>query len=1196
MKELQLKKLEAYGFKSFADKLDLEFNDGITAIVGPNGSGKSNITDAVRWVLGEQNIRNLRAAKAEDIIFSGSRSRRALGVAEVSLLFDNRDGTLPVDFQEVHITRRIFRSGESEYYINKAQCRLKDIHNLFADTGLGRDAMSVISQNKIDQILNSRPEERRMFFEEAAGITKYRNRKRESLKKLGDTEQNLVRVADILAELQSRLEPLAASAEKTKVFHAYQEKLQRYHITLLYNDYEKYAGFLQEADAKKILLQQEQERFVIETTLKETEITQLNNELLEVEKSLQLLAAKTNEMQTSYEKQHGDLLIFKERQQQGKRENIQLQGMLEQVAQRRKTAEEKQAHYVAERKKLENERAALTAKAQVAQAKENGVVSQIVQSEAKLAALKQQSMDQWTSLLQEKNRLRFFEEDLKRSQADLLVWTEKQEGEKGFEQQALFHQRFLSVQRTKLAELLSLAEQKEKEYVKQHFELDGELKRLQLVTNQLSEKISKVQSKKAVLASMQREYEGFGRAVKGVLKSKAAWRSGICGAVAELIHPPERYITALEVALGASMQHIITEDAEHAKKAIDFLKKEKLGRATFLPLEHLMGFTVRKPPDSVVQTPGYIGLAHELVSHEARYKKAAEFLLSRTLVVTNLEVALKIAKQQNYKWRIVTLSGELLTPGGAMSGGSQARSDMSYFNRGNEIGNLQKECMVLETSKQEYLQEQQILDRRFEDLKCKRQNNFSKLQAYQEKRHKIEMYEEKNALELLEIQERILAGEKKVQALQVAAEQYQESMRSQEKIIQRLESKQDSGRIGNARLEEALALLKEELKAVQSENTEIKIAVRAIWQELSVRSTLLAETDQTIELCNQETAELKTRCRALAEDMRLLGEKIKIAEKTMERLQEFRAAAQRDHSNFYQVKLEKLSRVQEFDNELKVLRKKSNDLQEQVHQADLFFSKYAYEAEHCLQKLQEGYHLSKEEAAPLRLTEESAAIRARIQEYEQKIAALGSINPNAIEEYTALFQRCDFLEKQSQDLMTAREYLSGIIKEMDDTMSKQFKMAFEKIDLYFAEICLRLFGGGQAKLELLQPENLLESGIEIHVQPPEKKMQNLTLLSGGERALTVIALLFAFLKYRPAPFVVVDEIDAALDEANLGRFGGFLKEYASHTQFIVVTHRKTTMQVADIMHGVTVEDAGVSRLVSVKLESRAAFDETNQQV
>ena len=1179
---MQLKKLEAYGFKSFADKLDIDFDQGVTAIVGPNGSGKSNITDAIRWVLGEQNVRNLRAGKAEEIIFSGSSSRRSLGVAEVSLTFDNCDGKLPVDFQEVVVTRRLFRSGESEFFINKARCRLKDIYDLFADTGLGKDAISVISQNKIDQVLNSRPEERRLLFEEVAGITKYRNRKRESLKKLDDTQQNILRVEDLLTELESQLGPLAERAEQTRKYNELHAIYNQCKITLLVNRYDEQKHALEACRKQQQDLQQLNEAGQGQIQLHEVAKERLNNELIEVEKSLQLLAVKNNELSETIENNNSKLAVLTERLRQSDENKQRLHKTTAELAARNSMAEHKRQTVLKELEQAQTSAAEIHDKVELAKVAEADMQELIRQAEASVAERQKNAFTQAQDLLQRKNDLGVYRSSL--SELATAIAEMKLTKQALIEQDKQYQENYQQRQQQLAVLATELNSVRKQQSINQR-QLESATDERQIAQEnlqQLNQKFSNAKTRLDFLIGMQEEYEGFGRAVKCVLKNDEAWQSGICGAVAEVINIKNEYITAIEIALGGSLQHVITESDQVAKQAINFLKQAKVGRVTFLPLNTITS-PVQRVDSKIDALAGFIGYANKLVHCDAKYQSIIDFLLGRTIIVDNIDTAMLLARQHNYRLRIVTLAGEMLSPGGSMTGGGNARREVGFLNRAGEIVDLKKRLqgyeVELQLAKKKFDQVVAVL----EQLKNTVINADELLRQLEIKQAQQKVYAEKTATEHVSVKRslgdlinKFTEAASKRDGLEIAAKVAEQEINDLQSLVTVAEQDDQNAAA-------ALVALQEEKAKAAANVVELKIAETVADQEIIRINGIIQSIAEECQQCLTEQGQLQAEIETVMQTALEYQKNIKQLRYDTDELKQLKAIGTKDYDNYHQVKLNKLVEIQNCEQKIRDLRKKFNEIQNQVHQLELTYAKFDFEMTNALQSLQTDYGKTLVAARECCVADGTAVLHRRIEGLQREIDSLGAVNPNAISEYETLSKRYTFMKQQADDLILGREYLLGIIKEIDSTMSKQFAEAFAMINHYFSEIFVQLFGGGAAKLEFSDANDILDAGIEISVQPPNKKAQSLAVLSGGERALTVIALLFAFLRFRPAPFSVVDEIDASLDEANVDRFGEFLKAYATNTQFIVVTHRKGTMQVADIIHGVTVDGTGVSKVISVKL-------------
>ena len=1178
-----LRRLEAYGFKSFADKTEIEFGPGITVIVGPNGSGKSNISDAIRWVLGEQSVRTLRGTKMEDIIFAGSSGRRPLGIAEVSLTFDNTDGTLPLDFNEVVITRRVFRSGDSEYFINKSLCRLKDIHDLLSDTGLGRDAMCVIGQNKVDEVLNSKPEERRLLFEDSAGITKYKQRKKEALRKLDDTTLNLVRVSDITNEIEVQLVPLAESAERTAKYNELQSELTACQVTLLVNILEKSEKMVESATLQKGHLTEQEVSLSAAISIQETEKIQLTTQLIQVDDQLTSYTNSINQADTELERIRGKIAVLEERITHGQRSQERAKDEHLRFEKQHSEMEQKiiavQGVLTAKQILTKNLTGLLDDKNALYQKS----VADIQKTQQDLESSKEKTFDYLHEIVGERNKVTTIERDL--SRVDIRQQELEQEYSNYSNQldltEAAHNQVFAEQQDLKKTLAQFYKENHDLTLTKQAKEKQFE--EISQQEKQVVTQINELNSRFKILSNMQTEYEGFARGIKSVLKSDASWHKGICGAVAQILTVPDKYVTAIEIALGGALQHIIAENADIAKQAMGFLKDKHLGRATFLPLDTIKPGRPRDGEIIGSKAPGALGLAASLVSTEPRYQQVIESLLGRTIIAENIDVALRIAKQHGFSLKIVTLDGELLHPGGSMTGGSTNKRESSFLSRGNAIVAITSNVNDLKVTLMK-VQEQLEASRR--ELLTVEQE----LGIIQEKRQQAEVRQAEIAVHIekmqLDIKRLAFAintiHEGKDGCLQEKKQLSEDLAKAQMTIIT-LENRDSEHQQNLSVGQQELDALQEYKEQLQAEVTDVKIELTAAQQEITAMNANCLQYDQTQQLIKQQLEQLLTESNELTLQIMQANQELEGAKEQHAGVAQQKNKDEEQKQAHFVIKLNVLAAVQQLEKELKELRRKSHDLQSRLHEIDLLATKYTYEVVSSRERLGQQFSLTIEEAKALCRDDSISNISKLVRELEREIAGLGPVNHGALTEYAHLQSRYDFLQKQYQDLADAKEYLASIISDIDKTMSAKFSAAFVKINEYFGDIFVRLFGGGSAELKLIDPENMLNTGIEIIVQPPGKKMQNLVLLSGGERTLTVIALLFSFLTYRPAPFIVVDEIDASLDEANVNRLSDFLRDYSNHTQFIVVTHRKGTMEAATIIYGVTMEQSGVSRLISVKL-------------
>lgn len=1181
---MQLKRLEAYGFKSFADKLTIEFDHGITAIVGPNGSGKSNITDAVRWVLGEQNIRNLRGTRSEDIIFSGSATRRPLNMAEVSLIFDN-DGTLPVDFREVAVTRRLYRSGESEYFINRSRCRLKDIYNLFADTGIGHDGMSIIGQNRMEDILNSRPEDRRAFFEETAGITKYRSRKRETVRKLTDTEANLLRVQDIMHEIETQLEPLARHAEKTRQYNELNEEYRRCQLTKLARSAKHEAG--RKAANEEKLGRARDEAMALDTSAKQNGAAReaVQKDVLDLEQTMRSGAEANEKLRQRLEAANREMAALEERQGQSAETKKRLEAQ-------RQELQQGLVRSVREIGRLSGE--AAEKKAKLAEASEG------------LASLQQRAEHMQKALTEKKEQSQQAAQKKEQAQAALAAARQKlavldrdiENGSEGQQEQqaAIAAAEEQAGQLQKDSAAMQAALMKKEQELQQSVKTQQQARHAQQAVQQklaalretqenLRQKTAGTQEKLDILMHMQEEYEGFGKAPRAILQSREEpWHKGVAGAVAELLTIPQDYMTAIEIALGGNQQNIVTEDTETAKAAIAYLKRRRLGRVTFLPLSAL---SVQYPNDKekeAEQGEGVIGWANTLVTAAPHCQKAADFLLARILVVDTLDHALDLAKAQHYRLRIVTLGGEFLAPGGSLSGGGRQHREASFLNRSGEIEVLRQKKEQMDKELQKKSAEVKAAAK---ELVLAEQQQNDALQAVQQQNvGRAEL-----RVSLAKLRESLATQQKTVAELKKAAEKRQASFAAQqnERVLQARTVKE---------LTEALAKSSHELEESLLDLEDVQQDTAALGkcrQESELSRTVLEQewkrSQEQMELFRQEKArgeqalqEVDRETEKLEADGKASRARLQELEQSAETWQDSFDEAQKKQRRLYEDRMEKLAQGQELETKSRELQRRLGKKREEIHELELQAAKIQMLLADSQQAILREFGLTPERALEEALDLEPQALRSRMHALKKQMDALGPVNPNAVEEYENLQKRHDFMKKQSADLVEAKENIAHILAEMDEAMTKQFREAFADIQRYFGEIFVRLFGGGKAELRLLDAHDVLNSGIDILVTLPQKKRQSLAALSGGERALTVIALLFAFLRYRPSPFSVLDEIDAPLDEANVMRFGRFLREFAEQTQFIVVTHRKGTMEQADTMYGVTVEESGVSKILSVRLD------------
>lgn len=1177
-----LKRLEVIGFKSFADRIGIDFVPGVTAVVGPNGSGKSNVTDAIRWVLGEQSAKSLRGSKMEDVIFAGSTSRKPLNFAEVTLILNNEDEQIASSYSEISVTRRVYRSGDSEYLLNNQQCRLKDITDLFLDSGLGKEAFSIISQGRVDEILNSRPDDRRTIFEEAAGVLKYKIRKKKAEHKLVETDENLNRVLDILHELDSRLEPLQEQASSAKDYVRMTEELKEHDIALMVHDISNFEHDLQrlEEDYRK-LKSTEQEKAKDIANL-EQQIVDSREKLKIIDEALDTSQENFVEASTEVEKWEGRKALLQEKQQNAKKQLEQLQLSLQQVIEEEtvigKNEEEKKQQFA--EKQLEVK----ALKSEIKQL-DYSLSTSIDEIEKEI----EESKDQYIDLLNEeatvKNDLKHIEQQLSQyEQTALKMSSRSSEITKELDEVLL--------KKIELLDVLQQYEQSIKEKLEQYQLIENQLKTVNSSYEEKQQLLfaayqhqQQLKARKDTLEELEADFSGFYQGVKEVLLARDRRElQGIEGAVAELIQVQGKYSKAIETALGAASQHIVTETEQHAQKAIAWLKSKRVGRATFLPKTVMKSRKLHPSQIQMVSNhPAYISLAYDLVDFADSNRTIVENLIGNVIVVENLEGASQIARQLGFKYRVVTLDGDIVNAGGSLTGGASKQQSF-LFTRKAELDDLtaklsQMEASILQAEKAVAAEKEALpqIREQLEALKFDGENLRKEEMAYKAKLLEIEMQETnlKNTVQVTST-ESLSANSRKetlldqkehltirLNELKIELEQLNESVEQLTELKMQGETKKDE-------LREQSALKRSELAVAEEQLTQIQVSTA----ELALNRS---KVKQQIETISQEIQWLQNDGVSGPTEEEII-ETVKQWSEKKEQLSVFIQQNREQRSTYQQT-------LSELEDNLKERQRIHQGFLENLRQLELKKSRIEFEMNRLHTQLEEQYELDFYEAEDLAIQiEDVDFVRRKVKLLKQSIEELGPVNLIAIEEYDRVLERHTFLTEQRNDLLTAQETLHEAIKEMDEEMSERFSESFMAIQEQFRNVFRELFGGGQADLVLLDPKNILETGIEIVAQPPGKKLQSLSLLSGGERALTAIALLFAILNTRPVPFVILDEVEAALDEANVSRYSAYLKKLSSDTQFIVITHRKGTMEGADVLYGITMQESGVSKLVSVKLE------------
>lgn len=1179
---MYLKRLEIQGFKSFADKVEFEFPSGITAIVGPNGSGKSNVVDSIRWVLGEQSVKNLRGSKMEDVIFAGSADRRPLGMAQVSLTLDNSAHIFDLDFEEVTVSRRLYRSGESEYLINKTPSRLKDVQELFMDTGLGREGLSIISQGKVDEILSLKPEDRRGLIEEAAGIIKYKYRKREAERKLKDTEEHLVRVTDIISELEERVGPLGEQAEKAKQYKTGKEELDQLELSLEVHDIDR--NRLQETQLleKKQQLEDGMAACMASLSGQEAELEQLRFEFGRQE-------AVYQEQQQSFYQLQNQL----ERRTNGVQANRQLlESAEEQLERLQQELDGQQAETLALEKTVQDTRR------QAAEAEQ--IFSQqqriLAEDEQKLQELERQGAQQQQDEEQQQsdvfanmqeqarnhNALLRLEQDLSSDERD----REKIKGKLSALTQELERQQ---VKQAELREKMTVQQEQESQYHQQVTAIEQEIEqrkgqqlvlRQQLTDGQAA--WQEKQSRAKVLKEMEESGEGYQYGVKSILEQKQQGKlQGIIGTVSQLITVPQHLEKAVETAMGVSLQNIVTEDDKQAQAAIQYLKERKKGRATFLPLNTVKG---QRAEENLSNEENVLGLAVDLIAFDKKYEKILLHLLGKVWVVKDLASAVAIGKKKGFSYRLVTLDGELVTPGGALTGGNHEKERGGLLARQRKILELEDAVKQLE---QQIQQQNEALEAYYA-VTGEKKEALAQLRSQEEAfiRSAVELEQEQR---LQEREEKRLQNELHVEQFHLEEQEKQrEAYRTaleQERARQGELAEQERNLARQAeQLKERRQVLQTQQKEVQDryqENTVQLATAKQRWELFAQQSDSEEQRYQGLrKTLQQKQSEYEKLAQKKAEYEQEIAENLHYIQQEQEQL----AAGNTALEDYREKRQAKQERIALLETAVGQGRQEKERLREQKYQLDLSLNKVQGYLSGGFRRLAQNFDCTYEEAQAKAVAMENIPqTQRRIQEIKGLLGRLGEINFTAIEEFEQVQQRLQFLQKQVADLHDARQSLNKVIEEMEKIMAQKFAETYREVNARFSQVFQSMFGGGQARLELSDPTDYLLTGIEIVAQPPGKKEQVLTLLSGGERAMTAIALLFSLLTVKPSPFCILDEIESALDDVNIDRFARFIRDYAAKTQFIIISHRKGTMEAADVLYGVAMENKGVSRLMSVKV-------------
>ena len=1182
---MRLKKLYIHGFKSFADRVEMTFEHGVTGVVGPNGCGKSNISDAVRWVLGEQSARQLRGSRMEDVIFNGTEKRRRMAYCEVTLTFDNEDRSLPSDYTEVAVTRRVFRTGESEYLLNGAACRLKDVVDLFRDTGIGRDGYSIVGQGRVGEILSQKSEDRRQVFEEAAGIVKYKARKSEAEKRLDNTEQNLSRIADIISELESRLEPLRLQSEDARKYLAMREEQKGLDLNVFLIRSERYQEKIAELrltaeNMRETLAQNEREQQALNERREsvQNQLSEREERAAELRESLQALIQEV-------EAQEGQANVLRERLAASRREQARvedekraaeegetgmrrrietLEGEIAREGEGVAAREERQT--ALDRALEEAEAAAARLETEAEDAKERVIrfmndMGDVKSEQARLTALGEAIDRQLTSLsagAEEDSRVTA---DLRRAVEDAEgVWDEENDRLKALNEAA----REISERTRRAGE----------EYER----LTAESQKLLSIKQELGSRLK-------LLTEMQRDYEGYNLSVKQVLmEAERRGGAGVHGVVASILHAPQRLERALDMVLGGTLQNVVVDRDEDAKAMIEYLKRNRYGRATFLPISSIRGRTLDMGERRVLSMPGCVGLASEMVTYDPIYRGIVENLLGRTVIAEDLNSGIAIQRAGRYQFRLVTLDGDVMHSGGSMTGGSVQSRMTSLLSREREITESAENMKKLT---EKLAQAQNQLKKGEEERAALKKERAQLFDDVHQQEIAVTRAEDHLARAREELNGHTGRAARVNEARAQLAEQKAEILSQLDALGQRRETTEDEGEA-----------LRKKAQALQTSLSEKRVALNAQRQEAGDARVALATAKRGFEALKQDLSRLNAQkgdaARALAEaaeSLRALACRLKADEEALTteegRLELARRGlngAREDFQRADESRLKAQTELKEISESAERLRVATEEFTDRSHRAEMALSRAENDLEQMTARIWEDYQLTYEGAEPFRDPDfKLAESEKRLNTLRAAIRAMGPVNVSAMDEYRETSERYTELSAQRDDLERAKNDLMGIISELTGKMETQFRAQFEQLDVYFRQTFTELFGGGRAELRLEDPKDALNTGIEIVAQPPGKKLQMLSLLSGGERALTAIAILFAMLKLKPTPFCILDEIEAALDDANIDNFAEYLKTYSAKTQFVVITHRKGTMERCQALYGVVMEEKGVSKLVSVAL-------------
>ena len=1179
---MYLKSIEVQGFKSFANKIVFDFHNGITGIVGPNGSGKSNVADAVRWVLGEQRVKQLRGGSMQDVIFSGTENRKPLSYAMVAITLDNSDHHLPIEYEEVTVTRKLYRSGESEYLINGSTCRLKDVNELFYDTGIGKEGYSIIGQGQIDKILSGKPEERRELFDEAAGIVKFKRRKNMSVKKLEEEQQNLIRVNDILAELEKQIGPLEKQSETAREYLKKKEALKTYDINMFLLETARLKEEIKDSEGKLSATQDELSQASKHYDDMKSEYQSIEEQVDVVDASIEDYKGKLNETNLLKQQLEGQISLLKEQINSARMSDEHFEQRDQAI---RLELEEKNKQLL----KLLEEKDGIKGQLEEKKRSENEAKEELISVQLRIAALTAQTEANKNDIIELLNSRASTKAKIQRYDTMLeQIQVRKSEMNSrllSFESEVSEQEEQLCAYETELNaisdEILKLQNESSR-YEKQIDVLQTEITKLSEQFRIGQTAYHREQSRLESLKNITERYDGYGNSIRKIMENKEK-EPGLLGVVADIIKAEKEYEVAIETALGGSIQNIVTDQESTAKKMIAYLKQNKYGRATFLPLTALKGGFGQQKPEAL-REEGVVGLANTLVSTEPKYKILSDHLLGRTIVVDHIDHGIALSRKYKQSLRIVTLEGELINPGGSMTGGAFKNSS-NLLSRRREIEEFEKTVRQLKAEMDE-------AEHRTEVLRADRANLYAEIERIKEKLQSAFVVQNTAKMNADQAKSKISFARDTSLSIQRESEELDQQITdisdNQESISVELDTSEHLEAELSQKVEEDQRTLELE-RQEEAKRQKIAEEVHLSYASLEQKNLFIAENTTRIE---EEIGKYKEEQDALSMSKKDTSSEIEEKERQIEKI---RTTIENSKELFEEIEAEIKRAVDEREaltKKHKVFLEKREELSRHMSSLDkevfrLESRKEGYEeaCEKQINYMWEEYELTYNHALEIRdenLTD-LAYMKKQVQTLKNEIRSLGSVNVNAIEDYKNVSERYGFLKTQRDDLVEAEATLMQIIEELDAAMRKQFAEQFARISNEFDNVFKELFGGGKGTLELMEEEDILEAGIRIIAQPPGKKLQNMMQLSGGEKALTAISLLFAIQNLKPSPFCLLDEIEAALDDSNVVRFAKYLHKLTKGTQFIVITHRRGTMTAADRLYGITMQEKGVSTLVSVSL-------------